>query len=382
MEQNRSQLQQEVGSELSLEKTAEPIKRWLLRSSIQVKEGEHRGGVAGWLDGRNRPLFVYPEITGYYLTTLAFMASWQESTRDLVTGAQRALEWIERSWSPVHAVPTRSYLGAGKEDWRNRALFSFDLAMILRGLVTAADLLPPADCFRTAALVAEKLADFVDPDGRLLSHIPLEVGVQVIPVRWSTTAGPYQVKTAVAVLSIDSSLIPTRARLAAEMTLQKWQHHFDSRFFPYELHPLFYYLEGMILWGALRPETGALEVAARVYRQVMRAEIVQVNVSDRLRNCSLGGRSDVVAQAFRLGCILRNMGYLNDSGWDERIDAMAYQLKGLVNHHGAVSFYPTDFGPHLHWNSWSAMFGYQAYCFYECLKRKRRIKRQWLRLLI
>jgi hypothetical protein len=46
------------------------IEGWLLHSALQIDVGAHRGAIAGWLDSGGNPVFVYPEIAGYYLTAM------------------------------------------------------------------------------------------------------------------------------------------------------------------------------------------------------------------------------------------------------------------------------------------------------------------------
>jgi hypothetical protein len=45
-------------------------KAGLLHSALQIDVGAHRGAIAGWLDSGGNPVFVYPEIAGYYLTAM------------------------------------------------------------------------------------------------------------------------------------------------------------------------------------------------------------------------------------------------------------------------------------------------------------------------
>ena len=58
------------------------IAQWLL-GGVRLSAGPHAGGVAGAIDGDGRPLYVYPEVTGYYLQWLAWMASQQGATSAL-----------------------------------------------------------------------------------------------------------------------------------------------------------------------------------------------------------------------------------------------------------------------------------------------------------
>src|SRR6266446_5666404 len=51
------------------------IADWLLHSNVRIRSGRHAGAIAGWLNEHGEPEFAYPEITGYYLSWLAFVAS-------------------------------------------------------------------------------------------------------------------------------------------------------------------------------------------------------------------------------------------------------------------------------------------------------------------
>jgi hypothetical protein len=80
------------GSPLDL---AASVEKWLLTSGIQLRSG----GVAGWLNKAGMAEFVYPEITGYYLTWLDFVQAASGSRTPL---AQRNLikarRWIVEAY--------------------------------------------------------------------------------------------------------------------------------------------------------------------------------------------------------------------------------------------------------------------------------------------
>ena len=48
---------------------------WLLNGGVQLTRGPHAGGVVGSVDADGRPAYVYPEITGYYMQWLAWLAA-------------------------------------------------------------------------------------------------------------------------------------------------------------------------------------------------------------------------------------------------------------------------------------------------------------------
>ncbi len=121
-----------------LEEAARGIEGWLLGSGAQLAGGAHQGGVAGWLDARGQAEFVYLEITGYYLTTLAWLAEGGAGSVAVERG-RAALDWLRDVTAGGELPPTRLYLSSAPDDWRNRAAFSFDLAMAARGVGCFAD---------------------------------------------------------------------------------------------------------------------------------------------------------------------------------------------------------------------------------------------------
>src|SRR4030081_889615 len=110
---------------------------WLLGDRGQVASGIHAGAAAGWVDCEGRASYVYPEITGYYLQWLAWHAACHGVNGEMRRRAAAAQRWL-LSWAFGAETPeTRIYLEPAGPDWRNAALFFFDLAMVLRGLASA-----------------------------------------------------------------------------------------------------------------------------------------------------------------------------------------------------------------------------------------------------
>src|SRR5687767_3496439 len=112
------------------------LQHWLSFGPAIATDGPHAGAVAGRIAADGRPEYAYPEIAGYFLTWLAFLArtgSLREPARRLAPaiGAWHA-QWLDTD------ADTRVRLRSGDEDdWRNRAVFLFDLAMLLRGVAQA-----------------------------------------------------------------------------------------------------------------------------------------------------------------------------------------------------------------------------------------------------
>src|SRR5437868_11167441 len=132
---------------LNTKTVAASVSRWLLDGPAQQTDGTHIGGVAGCVDIDGRAAYVYPEITGYFLQWLAWMAHCNGRETVYQSRAEAALDWLAR-WLAQDRPLTRVYLDGIREDWRNDAVFTFDLAMVLReiGSATRAQLIsPPAD---------------------------------------------------------------------------------------------------------------------------------------------------------------------------------------------------------------------------------------------
>ena len=105
------------------------LRHWLLHGPAQLSDGRHCGGVAGRISA-GTPVYVYAEITGYFLHWLADLTH-VESREVVSERARRALDWATRQFAAGRVPPTRAYLVAAEPDWRNDAMFFFDLAMLL-----------------------------------------------------------------------------------------------------------------------------------------------------------------------------------------------------------------------------------------------------------
>src|SRR3989442_3482845 len=108
------------------------IADWLLHSNVRIRSGRHAGAIAGWLNEHGEPEFAYPEIAGYYLSWLAFAGRLGREL-DVRQTATAVVHWVDTVTSTDHPPATRYYF-VDCEDWRNSATFTFDLAMLCRGL--------------------------------------------------------------------------------------------------------------------------------------------------------------------------------------------------------------------------------------------------------
>jgi hypothetical protein len=337
------------------------IELFLLSSGIQIAEGPHRGSVAGWLDQAGAPEFTYFEITGYYMTAMSWLAaggarSAEGRERALERGAQ-ALGWAAAATVGGAMPPTRLYLRDSPDDWRNAAVFSFDLAMAARG---AACFGAVADAAASPAVVdalAGWLWKICGGEAPLASHALRDGSGIPLLARWSTQPGPHHLKTAAALLRLgDGSLRPELERACTD-TVSHWAERYRRSWPCAESHPLLYGLEGLALLGDEESVALAEEVLERLFKLQAPDGSLPANVSGDASPV----RSDVLAQALRLAALLRRQGRLPGEVWSARLNALADSLLGYVRADGSVEFAN---GQGIA-NAWCAMFAHQALTLYS-----------------
>ena len=337
---------------------AQRLRDWLTSGAVQWPSGAHAGGIVGALDADGRARYVYPELTGYSLHWLAEAAP--VAGTDVVRGpARAAAAWAERVLADGGVPATRAYLGdEPDDDWRNRAVFFFDLAMLLRGLCAAAEAgLVDAPAIAVGRLVDE-LTRFVDADGRIVAARRLDADAQ-LPRRWSTLGGPFEVKaTSRVVLAARHRPLPEALehacrRHAADHVAGAGAVAIDM------LHPTLYFAEGMLV-AEPGSRTGIAALLARLLAfQRADGSLPEAEDSDV-------PRSDVIAQALRVGLLLR-ADDIDGAPDDAALDRLAAALIARVRADGTLPFRPDVPAPQP--NAWCAMFAEQALRWHALARR-------------
>ncbi|MBV8812369.1 MAG: hypothetical protein JO033_27170 [Acidobacteriaceae bacterium] len=313
---------------------------------------------------------MYGESTGYFLTCGAFAVAAGANRRRWEERLRLSEAWLRTLWS--NPLPqTRHYLSA-VNDWRNHAVFTFDCAIMLRGLASRES--EGAQSARRA--IMEQLSRHIGDDGTLLSHF-LSTG-NALPTRWSTAPGPYLVKAAAALLSTQDSNSEIRA--AAERTVRRWQNFYATHELAGDLHPLLYYLEGLFLLSVLREPTecAAPNTLLSVYTKVLLLQRSDGSLPQNVEDPDSASRADVIAQALRLGCLLLSAGYLRQSLWMQRLERLAHCLETFIDESGGVRFQHTD-GTSSQLNVWCTIFSYQALLLYGRIRHGHRIEEPLVR---
>ena len=339
------------------------ISSWLLDGPALVRDGPHAGAVAGVVGTSGTVAYVYPEIAGYYLQWLAWRARDGQDRERLSARAAAVQHWL-RVWLADATPPrTRILFAAIGDDWRNGAVFCFDLAMVLRGLASSAQAGIVAVDEAVVAGVVRQLERLIGADGAFESCVANCSGT-ALPDRWSTRRGPFLAKAAAGIITAAQTLpsVPRRVLRAAETTFDTSVAALLHAPHP-ELHPLLYAHEGVMALPGHPDFMNALAAVAAQFDELvaLAARHGTLPESRGSRGETTGpARVDVLAQALRIGSLLEahvafrkvdrsTLGHLRDL------------LEAEVRPSGALPFamHPAP----LQWNTWAAMFADQALAF-------------------
>ena len=278
--------------------------------------------------------YTYPEIAGYYLSYLAGLMRCRESARAVVERrARQVVAWLQSISHPDMPL-TRYYAFDGMQDWRNDFVFSFDLAMILRGLAHQHRI--GVVSWDASSLADYLLAKMTDEDGRLAAvHAR---GVSAAPSGWATRIDAYQLKTAAGLACYAREYGHAALSKLAEQTAGKCMPTSANVLRQLPLHPRFYALEGLL---SLQGRDCHPQVGGAVLRGL---EEGSPDVQ----------RVDVLAQALRLCCITRPE--------HPAVHRLASTLGRVVDQDGSVRFRLDSSGPER--NTWCALFVRQALSYY------------------
>jgi hypothetical protein len=335
---------------------ARRIERWLLEPGIQQRAGEHAGAVPGNVDAARRADYVYPEITGYYLQWLAWLARRCGRDDALAARAAAAQRWLGAWIGADDAPATRIYLHEAVRDWRNDAAFCFDLAMALRGVAAAHG---AALIAAEAALVGRLcvwLSRLIGADGALDACLRHRAS-DAFPERWSTRRGAFLAKAAAGILAA-ARVLPEVPRELGEAARRTFEASLDAlaRAPHAETHPYLYAIEGFLSLPD-QPDFAArlARIAADYDARIDEARRLGFVPESR---CEEGRpRLDIVAQALRAGLLLDAHRSATD-GVEQRREWLADTLIAHITGDGALPF--AAHGETRQFNVWTAMFAEQA----------------------
>lgn len=156
-------------------------------------------GMIGWIrSDTKRADYIYGEITGYFLSFCAYVynKSNDKNEQHLIKNIISShIEWLDRSID--EGLKTR-YTLSGYSDWRNNAIFSFDLSMIIRGLDDVKSIVPSSLVLIKYLKVLNKCVNTSNTITSVYQNEELE-----LPQKWSTMPDIHLVKAAANMYGIE-----------------------------------------------------------------------------------------------------------------------------------------------------------------------------------
>lgn len=329
-------------------RAAEQLREFLLYGPAQQEELIHSGAVAGTIS-HGQVQYVYGEITGYYLHWLASLAT----ADDLVSArARSAARWLERYLQTEDLPATRIYLDGAVDDWRNHALFAFDLAMIAGGLARA----EAHGLLRSSPALSASLLDWLQRfvDGDRLKPCIVQDNTVALPSRWSTLGGSFSAKTASRILllarqtPVDATLLNACRKMLSTYTMAADQNGLDM------LHPTLYAIEGCLL-----AEQADYEKLACWFDQIVMLQAPDGSLPESIETPDIR-RTDIIAQALRVAIFLQRL-TKQPLRYQDANEKFAMALCARIRKDGSLGFTADSAGGA---NVWSAMFAEQALRLY------------------
>ena len=362
-----------IGSTPETAAIVEGATRWLLHSGIQ----HPGGGVHAWYDRRTKDYaFLYPEVTGYAITTLLFLHSLDRNPL-FVARAKAAASWLlEQAVEPRSGAVLCRFDGTR---WLERQC-TFDNGICLNALVNLFRVTRDEAYLDAALRMADWLLAVVRrPDGSFYAKCEPKTQTPSSPGgRWSLLSGPFLVKIAIGLTNLAEVSREERYRRAVE-DLCAWgiaQQEPDGRFPTAEsrqetfLHAHCYAAEGVLVSGLVFGREDWVEAAAKAVAWIAPHQL------------SSGGfpafygdgefipvtSPDISSQVLRLYLLLpdalRGHVALDPAGVVRSVAASQSREGGITA--GDAWFYPeTGARGREHVNSWVTMFCVQGLLLLE-----------------
>lgn len=348
-------------------KRMEAISNWIFNSGIQSKEG----GFHAWFDLDKKEFsFLYPEITGYGITTLLFLNRIFSDTI-FVESAKKAADWIINC--AMHAnggIKTRLYKDNVTSDpsysFKEENIYSFDTGIVLYGIANLYKITKENKYIDASIKIANFLIHKVqDKEGWFLPIYNGKSGLTKERFdKWSNQRGSFHTKIALGLVCLyeitqnecyrnSVEKICRNALLKQDKSGRFITNYSDNTT---HLHPHCYSIEGLLYTGVSLNIPEFIEASQNAVKWMFE-QVHEHGLNEIYRPSTKDfndlQRADILAQAMRLGLILN---------YREKIESfknalLSYQYLGAESGQYGGFFY-TKGSRHI--NSWCTMFSLQA----------------------
>ncbi len=234
----------------------EKVKNWLISSGLCIldKGDPNAGAVHSYYDVKNHKYsFLYPEITGYYLSTLKFLYSNEKSEKYLEM-AKQCGSWLMNIYDKYGGI----VMGIGNESRMTDQIFSFDTSVCAKGFLDLYEITGEGKYKEFAKKLIDWLVtNCIEEDGTVRPVLDRKSGKFVETSMWYAQKGCFGIKLAIPLLQFVDPKYKEVA-ISVANTFTKFQNidgsfalHLGSK--SVNLHSHSYTLEGLIYaYGRLK----------------------------------------------------------------------------------------------------------------------------------
>ena len=355
-------------------------RNWLLESGICISDSsdQNYGGVHSFFDEKkNEFAFLYPEITGYFISTMRFLYE-HEKNEKFVRLAQASSNWLIRLYEKYGGI----IQGISRQGVPQKLAYSFDTGICSKGLL---------DCF--AITKEEKFLEYAKKLNQWILNETIENNGFVKPTKnlqtndfeedanvWYKRSGCLHIKLTIPLLqqykiTKNEFLLETATKIADSISSYQSDDgsillHTDNKII--NLHTMCYALEGLIHTYMITKNENYISRCKKAITWCDQ-QIQDDGSIDLWSNSKYHSKSSYpIAQLIRLKILVAK---LDGSSLDETIRRLESFLLSLqaqnddtkINGGFYEEFSKSVFGwkKTLKVNSWASMFSLQALYWLE-----------------
>jgi len=180
------------------------VKNWLISSGLCVldKSDPNAGGVHSFYDTKKHEFeFLYPEITGYYISTMKFLHA-QEKSENYIEIAKLCGSWLMGVYEKYGGI----IMGVGSESRMIDQVFSFDTSICAKGFLDLYEMTGEEKYREFAKNLLDWLATkCVEEDGTVKPIMDRNSQKFVETSMWYAQKGCFGIKLAMPFLQFDQN---------------------------------------------------------------------------------------------------------------------------------------------------------------------------------